>query len=202
MTRPSSDGDATFALLAINVAVFLAARLTPLPVIPSLALVHSAPHAWQFITCAFTHYDFAHLAGNLFSLLVFGRMVEEEEGGAGVVLTYLVCGAAAAAASYAAMPAASVSLGASGAVFGLFVVAVAAKLRPSPKKLMECGVLSVYVFSTISREVQAQAAVSLGRGAATVTSAGAVAHVAHIAGALAGVLLVALLARLPAAGEE
>lgn len=201
-TSSSSDGDGTFILLAINLAVFLLARLTPLPVIPTLALVHSNPQAWQFVTCAFTHFDFGHLAGNLFSLLVFGRMVEEEEGAVGVVLTYLVCGAAAGLASFVALPAASISLGASGSVFGLFVVAVFAKIRPSPKKLLECGVLSVYVFAQISNEVKAQAAVSLGRGAAAVGSAGVVAHVAHIAGALAGVALVALLSRLPAAGDE
>ena len=201
---PSSDttsaGDGTFALILLNVAVFALARLTPLPIIPTLALVHSSPAPWQFLSCAFTHYDFAHLAGNLFSLLVFGRMVEEEEGAFGVVGTYVVCGIAAAAASYLALPSNSISLGASGSVFGLFVVAVAAKLRPSLKKLVECGVLSVYVWSQISNEVRAQASVMAGRGA-VVAGSGVVAHCAHIAGALAGGALVALLSRLPAADE-
>jgi membrane associated rhomboid family serine protease len=196
----SSAGTGTFALIAINVAVFLLARFTPLgtAIVSSLALVHSAPHAWQFVTCAFTHYDYSHLAGNLFSLLVFGRMVEEEEGALGVVLTYLVCGAAAAAASYFAMPAASVSLGASGSVFALFIVAVGAKLRPSLKKLTEAAVLGSFVFSQIQNEVKAQAAV-LGGGGGVVAGGGVVSHVAHLGGALAGVLLLALLSRLPSA---
>jgi membrane associated rhomboid family serine protease len=192
------SGNGTFFLIAVNVAVFLLARFSPLPVVPALALVHSAPHAWQFVTCAFTHYDYAHLAGNLFSLLVFGRMVEEEEGAVGVVLTYIVCGAAAAAASYAALPSASISLGASGSVFGLFIVAVGAKLRPSLKKLTESAVLGAYVWSQIKTEVAAQAAVMGGKGA-VVAGGGVVSHVAHLGGALAGVLLLALLARLPAA---
>lgn len=200
---PDVAADGTFILLFINILVFLAARFTPLPIIPTLALVHSHPAPWQFLTCAFTHADFNHLAGNLFSLLFFGRIVEEEEGAVGVILTYLVCGAAAAAASYFALPASSISLGASGSVFGLFVVGVFSKLRPSLKKLVECGVLSVFVWSQLSQEIAAQAAISMGRGGALATSAGVVSHVAHIAGALAGVVLVAALSRLPAGdGEE
>lgn len=193
----ASDGNGTFALLALNVAIFLLARFSPLPVIETLALNHSYPRFWQFLTCAFTHFDYSHLAGNLFSLLVFGRMVEEEEGALGVCITYCVCGAAAAVASYYALPAASISLGASGSVFGLFIVAVGAKLRPSLKKLTEAGILGVYVWSQLSTEIKAQAAVLGGKGA-VVAGGGVVSHVAHLGGALAGVLLLALLSRLPA----
>ena len=51
------------------------------------------------------------------------------------------------------------------------------------------------------QEVQAQASQGAGVGARQVAGV-QVGHVAHIAGALAGVLLVALLSRLPAAGAE
>ena len=62
-------------------------------------------------------------SGNAFALLVFGRMVEEEEGWLGVWLTYLLAGVGGTVASYLTAPHThTISLGASGAVFGLFMV--------------------------------------------------------------------------------
>lgn len=54
---------------------------------------------------------------------MFGRQVEEEEGALGLWLTYLVAGVGGAVASYLSSPhTRTISLGASGAVFGLFMV--------------------------------------------------------------------------------
>jgi hypothetical protein len=139
-----------------------------------------------------------HLVGNAFSLLVFGRMVEEEEGALGVWATYLVCGVCGTAASYfSAAGAHAASLGASSAVFGLFVVGVLAKLRPSPKRLLEALILGSFVVKQVAGEVSAATA-----GPALAVGGVRVGHVAHLGGAAAGVLLVLLLSRLPAAGKN
>lgn len=190
------DKNGVFALLLINFAVHIAAT-SFLPSLPGLlALSHLAPRWWQFITAAFVHANWDHLFGNAFSLLVFGRMVEEEEGAFGLVVTYLVCGIAGNIASYLSSPhTATVSLGASSAVFGLFAVGVLTKVRLDIRRLLEAAVLGAYVWRQVMTEV-----VSLGSGGATVGGM-AVGHWAHLGGALGGVGLVLLLSRLPKASE-
>lgn len=60
--------------------------LCPPPVDAPLA------HRFQFLTSAFCHGSWAHLRGNSFFLLIFGRIVEEEEGAFGLWASYLLCG--------------------------------------------------------------------------------------------------------------
>lgn len=136
------DKNGVFALLLINFGIHMAAT-SFLPNLPSmLALSHLAPKWWQFITAAFVHANWDHLFGNAFSLLVFGRMVEEEEGAFGLWVTYLVCGLAGNVASYLSAPnSATVSLGASSAVFGLFAVGVLTKVRLDLRRMLEAVVL-------------------------------------------------------------
>ena len=88
-------------------------------------------------------------------------------------------------------------MGASGAVFGLFAVGVLAKLRFDLRKLMEGAIIGNFVYTQLKAEVQSQA----GQGAALVGGV-AVNHVAHLAGALSGVLLMILLSSLARAGEQ
>ena len=57
------------------------------------------------------------------------------------------------------------------------------------------------VFCGWVQEVQAQATKSAGLGAAQVAGV-QIGHIAHLAGALAGVLLVILLSRLPAPASD
>lgn len=55
----------------------------------------------------------------------------------------------ASVASYFLLPKATVSLGASGAVFGLFAVSVLVKLSFNLKKLIECGILGQFVIKQL-----------------------------------------------------
>ena len=192
-----------------------------------LYLHHASPRWWQFATCAFCHGSFDHLSGNLFFLLTFGKAVESEERAAGVWLAYLACGVGSALASWLLLPAVSrgvpvVSLGASGAVFGarqlqrprracahahdkrsslppagLFVISVLTKLTSFDwRKLLEAGILGTFVWERIWSEISVT---TQGGG----IGASGVNHVAHLAGALCGVLLIALLNRaLPPLGDD
>eukprot|EP00884_Botryococcus_braunii_P003481 jgi/Botrbrau1/13133/Bobra.0187s0088.1 len=185
-----------FLLLILNIGVFLASNVLHMGWTRSLYLYHAAPRWWAFLTSAFCHASWEHLSSNIFLLLIFGKAVEEEEGATGVWLTYLLTALGASLASFLLMPRNSISLGASGAVFGLFIVSIFARLKWDPRRLLEAAILGNFVTQQVFQEIRAQSAVLAGKGAATVGGA-QVAHVAHLAGALAGVLLVYIISRLP-----
>jgi membrane associated rhomboid family serine protease len=159
-----------------------------------LYLHHSRPHWWQFVTCAFCHGSWEHLSSNLFFLLTFGKTVEEEEGAFGVWASYILCGAGASLASLLLLPATShgasvVSLGASGAVFGLFTISFLVKLSWDWRKLLESFILGSFVLEKVWSEISVT---TQGGG----IGASGVNHVAHLAGALCGVLLILAVSRM------
>lgn len=57
-----------------------------------------------------------------------GKLVEEEEGNFALWLSYILTGAGANLVSWLVLPRNAVSIGASGAVFGLFAVSVLVKV--------------------------------------------------------------------------
>ena len=198
----SNEGNGVFLLLLINVALFVADQWLHVGFVKSLYLNHMHPHWWQFVTSIFCHANWAHLSGNIFFLYVFGNIVEQEEGAFGVWFSYLFTGVGAGLASYLMLPkaaggvlgmgaAATVSLGASGAVFGLFAVSVLTKLaKMDARKLLEAVILGQFVVERFFSEAKMAAAASGGIGA------GGVNHVAHLAGALVGVALIFILTRV------
>ena len=77
-------------------------------------------------------------------------MVEEEEGAFGLWLTYLLAGVGGTVASYLTSPHThTISLGASGAVFGLFMVSIIAKFKPSLRRLLEFVILGQFVVKQV-----------------------------------------------------
>ena len=197
----SSAGNGVFLLLLVNVALFVLDQWMHVPAVKDLYLNHMRPRWWQFLTSIFCHANWAHLSGNIFFLYVFGNIVEQEEGAFGVWFSYLFTGVGAGLASYLMLPknvggvlgmgaAATVSLGASGAVFGLFAISVLTKLaKLDARKLLEAVILGQFVVERFVSEAKMAAAAG-GIGA------GGVNHVAHLAGALVGVALIWTLARV------
>lgn len=194
-------GNGTFLLCFLCLAVYLADNVLHLPFARALHLVHGHGHLmspwWTAVTHAFAHANWQHLSANLFPLLIFGKLIEETEGAVGVVLYFCLTAAGAAMASVFLTPGpAVVSVGASGGVFALFIIAVLTRFTLSdPRRLLEFFILGQYVVSQVLSEARAQAA------GGTMIGGVSVSHVAHLAGALAGVLLVALLRAIPEPSE-
>ena len=186
-TAPTTKTRATavYALILCNLVVFLVDKVFRIPVVwRNFYLFHSRWSWWQLITCCFCHANRNHLSNNLFLLLLFGRSVEDDLGWDGLLLSYIFCGAFASVASLILLPAATVSIGASGAVFGLFAVSVLTKLSWREvldwRKVTEVAVLGEFVFRTLVSELST----TVGGGVQGIN------HVAHLSGAAAGALMV------------
>ena len=137
----------TLHLIIINVVMLIADNVFRTKGIDLAQLLglhyYDAPnyHVWQSFTYMFMHANFTHLFSNMFSLYMFGRLLEMVWGARRFLIYYLVCGVGAAlvqqltwrwgmhdamasALMYAnpSVPADQISaVGASGSVFGILL---------------------------------------------------------------------------------
>jgi membrane associated rhomboid family serine protease len=74
---------------------------------------------WRLVSCAFTHSHLAHLLVNLFSLFILGRELEPMLGARKFLFIYFLSAIFGSICSVETQPVA-VSVGASGAIFGVF----------------------------------------------------------------------------------
>lgn len=196
----------TYALIAVNVVVFLLSLLGPTePVVASFAVIPgelfgflvgafpqsvSFPERLTLLTYMFFHGDILHIAGNMLFLWVFGDNVEDAMGHLRFLAFYLLCGLLAGLAHALMTPGSGIPLiGASGAVAG--VIAAYLMLHPRVR-------VWVLVFKIIPMQVSA--AIVLGLWVLTQfvmvvlpqgpVEPGAVAWWAHIGGLIAGAVLV------------
>lgn len=105
---------------------------------------------WQLITAAFTHVEVWHIGANMLALWIIGPQVELVLGRVRFLAVYLISALAGSVAVYWLAGEATQTVGASGAIFGLFgamlviVKKVRAPLRPI---LMVLGINAVITFS-------------------------------------------------------
>ncbi|MEX2546677.1 MAG: rhomboid family intramembrane serine protease [Chloroflexota bacterium] len=119
----------TWAILAITVAVSLWIEISPQgPALGDLlALDKGAVRAgeyWGLLTVTLVHGGLIHLLFNMYALYIVGPLVEALYGRVLFVSFYLLSAAGGSIASYLFIP--GVSVGASGAIFGLFGLLFAA----------------------------------------------------------------------------
>jgi membrane associated rhomboid family serine protease len=125
-------GTVTKVIIAINVVVFLAQQAS-VSFENHLVLVGYAfdvttgqqvgvadGQYYRLLTAAFMHGSFLHIAFNMYALYLFGPPLEATLGRARFLSLYLLSALGGSAASYAFNAPNQGSLGASGAVFGLF----------------------------------------------------------------------------------
>jgi len=192
LARNTSDWG-IFALILLNLLLFLASRFIWPGILSLLVLNHRHPRWWQFVTYSFCHQTWSHLSNNLFFLLIFGKLVEEEEGAWGLFFSYCVCAFGSALSSWLLLPKHSISVGASGAVFGLFTICVLTRFSWNWKRLLEFLILGQYVYQILGTEMRLAASNSSSKWSAL-----AINHVGHIAGSITGILLVLFLRLLVA----
>ena len=112
-------------LLIANCVVFLAMTLLDKIRIYELFALFPVPsplfEIWQPVTYMFLHGDFSHLFFNMFALWMFGRGLEQDLGTKRFVIYYFTCGIGAGLVQLLTMNFMGITIGASGAVFGLLL---------------------------------------------------------------------------------
>jgi len=115
-------------LLLVNILMFILQNMfvwvTPFFALdPKVVLLYP----WMFFTSMFLHANFEHIFYNMFALALFGFISERTVGSKKFLIVYIISGFVAAVSSLYFYPN-SVSLGASGAVYGL--IGMMTVLRP------------------------------------------------------------------------
>ncbi len=174
---------ATYALIALNAAVWLAITLAGYrgTDISSLLSMHRGSVAggewYRVITSMFTHEEFFHLASNCYALLIYGMILEPAIGKGRFLAVYFTGGLLGNALTFALMG--NPSIGASGAVFGLLGAVIAIHfINPT----------------AMSRAMTVNAVISV--GLTTFYSIGGnINNLAHFGGLFGGYIMMCLLTR-------
>lgn len=130
----------SFSIIAITVAIFIGGMLS---VDLDVWLTNTFAQAnwlvaagdwWRIFSAALLHASLLHIGFNMYALYLFGPRMEQQVGSAPFAALYLAAAGAGGLVSYLLGPLQQVSIGASGAVFGLFGawIFVAWKMRKTP----------------------------------------------------------------------
>ncbi|MFL6088812.1 MAG: rhomboid family intramembrane serine protease [Aeromicrobium sp.] len=177
---PLSAGRASFALIAINVAVFLGQLATSGQANSVDGLGRMDPGAvaageyWRLLTGEFLHGGPLHLGLNMFALYLFGPAAERALGTGRFVASYLTM--AIAASTFVYVLHGGPTVGASGAIFGLFGMVFVLLIKAGQ------DVRSLVVLLVINGLISLQAGIS---------------WQAHLGGFLSGLFLGAVFAYAP-----
>lgn len=124
----------TYVLIAVNIAIF---ALQFLQGVDSLAVDYGMwpigiamnGEWWRLFTSAFLHGSFIHIAFNMYVLFFLGPTLERILGHARFLILYILAAFGGSVASYWFSDMNTVSVGASGAIFGLMGALVVAGRR-------------------------------------------------------------------------
>ena len=189
----------TRSLLIINVVMFIATLVNENFMIGTFAMFYPASPLfrwWQPLTHMFMHGGWWHILFNMYTLVMFGMVVERALGTKKFLILYFVTGLGAAAlhtgvewlTAHGAAPAALYDLyrtpmvGASGAIYGVLVAF--AMLYPEARMTL--------IFPPVTLDAKWMVAIFIGielLTGITGTQVG-IAHFAHLGGALFGFLLI------------
>ena len=128
-------GAVSMVLLGINVVVYVLQMITEGRVnsVYQLGAMQGFAVAdgdyWRLLTAAFLHASILHIAFNMYALYLFGPFVERALGTTRFVIAYLTMAVASSVFVYWLTEPQVATIGASGAVFGLFGLALVLLIR-------------------------------------------------------------------------
>lgn len=180
---------ATINLIIVNAILFLATLINQDFMIRTFAMFPPESPLfrwWQIITHMFMHGGFWHILFNMYTLFLFGMVVERTIGTKKFLVYYFLCGLGAAALHIGVQSLSGASLyvptlGASGAVYG--VLLAYAYLFPDNKLTL------LFPPVTLSAKWMVLIFLAIELITGITGTAEGVAHFAHLGGALMGWLL-------------
>ena len=101
---------------------------------------------WRLVTSMFLHGDALHLFSNMVSLLIFGSYIELSFSKYKFVLIYFISGILGSVFTIFLLPLNTISLGASGAIFGLIGAALSILIFDRNNPLIILGLVYVLYF--------------------------------------------------------
>ncbi|WP_300442160.1 rhomboid family intramembrane serine protease [uncultured Mameliella sp.] len=190
----------TYALIAINIVVFLASLQyegSPRAMMAFYADYALVPRFLSegygfsgLLTSMFLHGGWMHIAGNMLFLYIFGDNLEDEMGHIGYLLFYLAAGLGAGLIHWLSAPLSTVpTVGASGAIAGV----MGGYLLLFPKARVDILIILIVIFRVIPVPAWLMLALwfamQLFGGWSAPADQGGVAYWAHVGGFVIGLLL-------------
>lgn len=168
----------TFVLILVCILAFIVQQITPLWIYLAFFPALSLSMPWTFITSIFLHADISHLLLNMLALFFFGIVLEGIIGGRRFLLLFLTSGIIgnlgyALTAPNPMIPA----VGASGAIYG--IIGTVAVLMPFQ---------IVYIYGILPVPLILAAALWAFIDLAGLFVPSGIAHGAHLAGMLVGII--------------
>ncbi len=192
----------TYALIAVNVAVFLLelsngdAFINQWSFVPARFAANPGPEFLTIFSSMFMHAGWIHLGGNMLYLFIFGDNVEDRLGHMKYLMFYLLCGVIATFTQYMFNLGSQVpNLGASGAIAGVLGAYIIMFPGERVRVLLGYAVVQMSALVVIGFWIILQflSSVSTFTASSQTGSGGGVAYFAHIGGFLAGIILTFLL---------
>ena len=199
----------TMAIIIVNVLAFLYEESF------DSGSLDAFIRTWGFVPVVFTwpslfssmflHGGLWHLAGNMWSLWIFGDNVEDRLGHLRYLGFYVLCGVVAAVAHFWSDPTSAIpTIGASGAIAGImgayFVLYPRSRVLTLVFLIFYIDIIEVPAVVFLGFWFLMQLVSGVGALAATTQTSGGIAFWAHVAGFAVGAALIKLLAR-PIQGE-
>lgn len=154
MLKNSKQFMPTFIIIAVNVFVFACTSLLSGDIVTSdrvMAALGQDNYAiangeiWRFFTSMFVHADVVHLFGNMLFLLIFGLRAEEMFDLREYLAIYFLSGLAGGILTFIFWFD-SLSVGASGAIFGIFGASVIYVKRAIGQSIMTALIYAFFLF--------------------------------------------------------
>jgi len=155
MFKNSKDYMPTYALIAANVSVFVFTSIlsgsitTSDEVVGAYGQVNASVwngEVWRLLTAMFVHADVLHIFGNMLFLLIFGLRAEDMFDVEEYMLIYFVSGLCGGLLTLFLWPPDTISIGASGAIFGILGATLIYARRSIGQSMMTALMYAFFLF--------------------------------------------------------